>query len=134
MKTNKILKLTALSAAIMIAGVAQTNAATTNLATIPLKDEALSVSAVWGRSFQAGGKTFGHVLDPRSGRPVAGVLLAAVVLASATETDALSTALLVLGMEGRPKLAGVRPGMKTLLAAAAAPGEFRVETNGIATE
>ncbi len=104
------------------------------LATVPLRDQAMSVSAVWGRSFQAEGKTFGHVLDPRTGYPVSGAVLAAVVLPSATETDALSTALLVLGMEGRPKLAGVRPGMKTLLAAAAAPGEFRVETNGIATE
>jgi thiamine biosynthesis lipoprotein ApbE len=56
-----------------------------------------------------------------------------VVLPSATETDALSTALLVLGMEGRRKLAGLRPGMKTVLVAEAEEG-FRVETNGIATE
>ena len=32
-----------------------------------LRDEALSVSAVWGRSFEAGGRTYGHVLDPRTG-------------------------------------------------------------------
>ena len=36
---------------------------------VRLRDEALSVSAVWGRSFEAGGKTYGHVLDPRTGRP-----------------------------------------------------------------
>jgi thiamine biosynthesis lipoprotein len=101
------------------------------LATVPLRDQAMSVSAVWGRSFQAQGKTFGHVLDPRTGWPVSEAVLAAVVLPSATETDALSTALLVLGMEGRPKLARLRPGMKTLLAAEA-QGEFRVETDGIA--
>jgi thiamine biosynthesis lipoprotein len=70
------------------------------LDTIPLRDEALSVSAVWGKSFKAEERTFGHVLDPRSGQPVAGTLLAAVVLPSATETDALSTALLVLGKPG----------------------------------
>ena len=67
------------------------------LATVPLRDEAMSVSAVWGKSFQAEGKTFGHVLDPRTGQPVTGTVLAAVVLPSATETDALSTALLTLG-------------------------------------
>ena len=56
------------------------------IASVPLRDEALSVSAVWGRSFQAEGKNFGHVLDPRTGQPVAGALLAAVALPSATET------------------------------------------------
>ncbi len=103
------------------------------LATVPLRDQAMSVSAVWGRSFEAEGKTFGHVLDPRTGYPVSGAVLAAVVLPSATETDALSTALLVLGMEGRLRLAGLRPGMKTLLVAADRD-EFRVESNGIAIE
>jgi thiamine biosynthesis lipoprotein len=103
------------------------------LATLPLRDQAMSVSAVWGRSFEAEGKTFGHVLDPRAGCPVSGAVLAAVVLPSATETDALSTALLVLGTEGRPKLAALRPGMQTVLVAAAQDG-FRVESNGIETE
>jgi thiamine biosynthesis lipoprotein ApbE len=40
------------------------------------------------------------VLDPRVGRPVEGAVLAAAVLPSATEADALSTALLVLGDDG----------------------------------
>ena len=103
------------------------------LTTVPLRDEAMSVSAVWGRSFQAGGKTYGHVLDPRTGRPTSGAVLAAVVLPSATETDALSTALLVLGTEGHKKIAGLRLGMKTLLVAGE-EDRFRVETNGIAIE
>ena len=59
-------------------------------AAVPLRDEALSVSAVWGRSFQTEGKSFGHVLDPRIGQPVAGAVLAAVALPSCMETDALS--------------------------------------------
>jgi FAD:protein FMN transferase len=84
-------------------------------AAIPLKDESLSVSAVWGRSFEAGGKTFGHVIDPRTGQPVSGVLLAAVVLPSTTETDALSTALLTLGAEGFNVVSALRPQIKTLL-------------------
>ncbi len=85
------------------------------LTTVPLKDEAMSVSAVWGRQFQAEGGKFGHVLDPRTGEPVSGALMAVVVLASATETDALSTALLTLGAAGHDKIASLRPGMKTLL-------------------
>ena len=85
------------------------------LATVPLKDESLSVSAVWGRSFEAGGKRFGHVLDPRTGRPVSGVVIAAIVLPSATETDALSTALLVRGRDWLEPLAAARPGMRALV-------------------
>jgi thiamine biosynthesis lipoprotein len=93
-----------------------TNAATQPpWVTISLRDEALSVSAVWGKFFKADGNIFGHVLDPRSGRPVAGAMAAAVVLPSATETDALSTALLVLGAEGQERICRLRPGMRTLL-------------------
>jgi thiamine biosynthesis lipoprotein len=82
---------------------------------VRLRDEALSVSAVWGRSFDAGGKTYGHVLDPRTGRPAARAVLAAVALPSATETDALSTALLVAGRAGGGRIERLRPGMRTLL-------------------
>jgi thiamine biosynthesis lipoprotein len=81
-----------------------------------LRDEALSVSAVWGRSFEAGGRTYGHVLDPRTGEPVCQAALAAVVLPSATETDALSTALLVEGPAGAAKIKRLRPGIRILVA------------------
>jgi thiamine biosynthesis lipoprotein len=86
-----------------------------HLATVPLRDEAMSVSAVWGKSFKAGGKVLGHVLDPRSGEPVSGAILAAVALPSAMETDALSTALLVAGVAENEEIAGLRPGMRTFL-------------------
>jgi len=104
------------------------------VATVPLRDEAMSVSAVWGRAFESGGKRFGHVLDPRTGQPVRGVLLSAVALPSATETDALSTALLVLGDAGREVLARPRPGLRALvLTEDESPRGFRVATNGIAS-
>lgn len=88
------------------------------LATVVLRNEALSVSAVWGRSFHAGGKTFGHVLDPRTGEPVSGTLLSAVALPSATESDALSTALLVLGPDGMEKILKCRPETRSLVVVA----------------
>ena len=96
------------------------------LATVPLRDEALSVSAVWGKFFETEGKAFGHILDPRTGQPASQALLAAVVLPSATETDALSTALLTRGPEGHEQIAGLRPGIRTLLAVPEA-GHFRCE-------
>lgn len=78
------------------------------LAVVPLENEAMSVSAIWGRSFQDGGKNYGHVIDPRTGRPTEAALLSAVVLPSATETDALSTALLTMGSAGLDRVTGLR--------------------------
>ena len=103
---------------------------TAPLTTIGLKDESLSVSAVWGKSFEAEGRTLGHVLDPRTGRPVSAAVLAAVVLESATETDALSTALLTLGPEGVKLLAKVRPAIRTLLVSES-NGSYSVESHGL---
>jgi thiamine biosynthesis lipoprotein len=71
----------------------------TPLAIVDLHDESLSVSAVWGKGFSLDGRFYGHVIDPRSGQPTEGALLAAMILPSATESDALSTALLVRGSE-----------------------------------
>ena len=85
------------------------------IAVVELTDTALSVSAVWGKSFKAGKKTYGHVLDPRSGKPVSRALLAAVILPSATETDALSTALLTVGTPGHKSIQALRPEMQSLV-------------------
>ncbi|MCC6681334.1 MAG: FAD:protein FMN transferase [Phycisphaeraceae bacterium] len=65
--------------------------------TICLRDQAMSVSAPHGRSIERDGHRFGHVLDPRSGRPATCAACAAVIGPSATLADAWSTALLVLG-------------------------------------
>lgn len=64
---------------------------------IGLTEVSLSISASHGKSFKTEDGSFGHVLDPRTGRPVQGALLAAVISPSATVGDALSTALLVRG-------------------------------------
>ncbi len=97
---------------------------------VVLRDNALSVSAVWGRCFEAGGKKYGHVMDPRTGQPVNNAVQAAVVLPSATESDALSTALLVMGLEGHEEMSRLRPDMRTLVVAPAEEG-FRVKARGI---
>lgn len=86
------------------------------LAEVFLKDAALSVSAVHGKTFSAAGKTFGHVIDPRTGRPVESNVLAAVVTESATDADALSTAALVSGTSGVDALMTVWPKASFLIA------------------
>jgi thiamine biosynthesis lipoprotein ApbE len=102
------------------------------LAVVPLRDEALSVSAFWGKSFRVGGRTFGHVLDPRTGWPTSAAALAAVVTPSATDADALSTALLTLGAGGLEAVMKLRPGSRALvLTPRAGPTPARVRAFGI---
>lgn len=104
----------------------------TLLAEVALRDESLGVSAIWGRAFCAGGQMFGHVLDPRAGEPVQRAALAAVALPSATESDALSTALLVLGEPGLETLARLRPKLRALVLLPAADVEtHRCVSRGI---
>lgn len=88
---------------------------TAPLATVTLRDESLSVSAVWGKSFTAADKSYGHVIDARTGQPTEGALLAAVVLPSATESDALSTMLLTLGPSGLERVRRLREQMRALV-------------------
>jgi thiamine biosynthesis lipoprotein len=67
------------------------------VAVAELKNAALSVSAPHGRWFEVDGRRYGHVIEPRIGRPIERVQLAATVTECAMEGDAISTALLVLG-------------------------------------
>ncbi|HLR90801.1 MAG TPA: FAD:protein FMN transferase [Balneolaceae bacterium] len=64
-----------------------------------LDNQSLSVSAIWGKTAEDNGKTVGHVIDPRSGKPVESALLAACITDSATTADAYSTAMLVMHSE-----------------------------------
>jgi thiamine biosynthesis lipoprotein len=66
---------------------------------VHLKDRALSVAGTSEKSFQADGVTYSHIMDPRTGRPVQGVLTVAVLASSGTGGDALDDALFVLGPE-----------------------------------
>ena len=67
--------------------------------TIELHDQALSVSAIHGRKIQAGGREYGHVIDPATGQPVERALAAAAIGPSPSVCEVISTALLVRGAE-----------------------------------
>lgn len=75
-----------------------------------LRDDALAVSAPHGRAWTIDGHTVGHVVDPRTGQPVAHATAAGVTGPSSLECDALSTALLVLGRPGLATIAECWPG------------------------
>jgi thiamine biosynthesis lipoprotein len=76
----------------------------TNAAVVELDDDAMAVSTPHGRTVHRDGRTVGHVIDPRTGRPADGALMTAVIGPSAQVCDAWSTALLVLG--ARPATLG----------------------------
>lgn len=65
---------------------------------VPLADRALATSGNYRKYIEAGGRRYGHTIDPRTGRPSMNALLSATVIAADCATaDALATALLVMG-------------------------------------
>lgn len=70
------------------------------LGLLRLGNRAMSTSGSATQSFHHQGQRYGHVLDPRTGRPATGVLTTVAVAPRAATADALSTAFYVLGVEG----------------------------------
>jgi len=78
--------------------------------TLVLKDESLSTSGSQEKFFEAGGVTYSHIIDPRSGRPAAGVAAISVVAPTALDSEVWSTAIFVNGLDwsSRRAPAGLR--------------------------
>lgn len=65
---------------------------------VPLTDQAMATSGDYRIFFRIGDQSFGHILDPRTGRPVTNNVVSATVVASnCTVADGLATALMVMG-------------------------------------
>jgi thiamine biosynthesis lipoprotein len=96
-------------------GVADPTAPGKTARTVRLRDRALSVSGGYERFFEKDGVTYSHIMDPRTGRPVPGVLSVAVLTDSATAGDALDTVLSVLGPERGRALVSRVPATEALL-------------------
>jgi thiamine biosynthesis lipoprotein len=95
---------------------------------VDLHDESLSVSGIGGKSFiDADGNEQGHVIDPRTGRPTQAARVAAVICESATESDALATALLTEGSALLPRL---RPNIRALTASIKR-GRLAIQTHNL---
>jgi thiamine biosynthesis lipoprotein len=67
--------------------------------TVRLRDRALSVSGSSEKSFERDGVRYSHIMDPRRGRPVQGVLSVAVLAPTGTAGDALDNAFFVQGVQ-----------------------------------
>jgi thiamine biosynthesis lipoprotein len=71
----------------------------------PLGRRACSTSATLGRPLRVGSRRVGHVIDPRTGRPVRGCRQVTVLSRSAAVAEAASTAMLVSGPSAFEELA-----------------------------
>ena len=95
---------------------------------IRLKDASLSTSGNSQRSVRVAGLALGHVVDPRTGRPLTTTGSASVIAATGAEADALSTALLVMGPEEGLRWAALRRGVAAAFLDVGPDGSLRVRS------
>jgi len=69
-----------------------------------LRDNSLSTSGSYEKFFRLNGRTYCHIMDPRTGEPVQGMLQTTVIAPTGTATDALSTTMFVMGPAAGEKL------------------------------
>jgi thiamine biosynthesis lipoprotein len=82
------------------------------LFSVRIANGAVSTSSLSERAFEAGGRRYGHIFDPRTGRPVESRVLSVTVTAPQGSTaDALSTALFVMGAAEGKRVAARTPGV-----------------------
>ncbi|MFN3149291.1 FAD:protein FMN transferase [Bremerella sp.] len=85
------------------------------IGTVHLSGEALGTSGAAFQAFFHEGKKYGHVLDPRSGKPATAVLSATVIAPTAALADALATACYVMGPDETEALLPKYPEVSVLL-------------------
>ena len=69
------------------------------LGTVQLRDKGISSSGSYEKFIELGGVRYGHILSPRTLKPVEGVFGTTVVAPSAALADGYSTAAYVLGKD-----------------------------------
>jgi thiamine biosynthesis lipoprotein len=79
------------------------------LARLTLRDCALGTSGAGEQFVDVAGRRYGHVLDPRTGWPAAGLISVSVVADDAAQADALSTAFLVGGLDLAERYCAAHP-------------------------
>jgi thiamine biosynthesis lipoprotein len=81
-----------------------------DIGTLNLRDQAMSISGIVEQGFKARGVRYGHILDPRTGAPAENHVLSAVIAPTAAEADALSTAFFVMSLEEIQSYCRTNPG------------------------
>jgi len=93
---------------------------------VHLHDEAISTSGNYEQFIDAGGKRYGHIMDPRTGWPANGASSVTVVAKNALICDAWDTGLFVLGPAKARQLAKTRDDIAIIVVEPAAGGRFLI--------
>jgi thiamine biosynthesis lipoprotein len=90
-------------------------------ARIDLTGQGISTSGQYEQFIAANGRTYGHILDPHTGRPADGLISVTIVSPSALTCDAWDTPLFVLGPERAKRVAKTRHDIAAILVAPGNP-------------
>ncbi len=82
---------------------------------LELSNEATATSGDYERFFEIDGERHTHIIDPRSGMPVRGVIATTIIAPTGTDVDALSTIVFVLGTEKGLGLIHKIPGAEAMI-------------------
>jgi FAD:protein FMN transferase len=92
---------------------------------VALSDKAFATSGDYRNYFEAGGRTYSHILDPRTGYPIDnGVVSASVMADTCTQADGLATALMVMGPAAGLDLVERLPHVEALIIVRQADGSL----------
>jgi FAD:protein FMN transferase len=94
-------------------------------ARLALTEQGIATSANYEQFVAVDGRRYGHIMDPRTGRPADGLLAVTVVAATALEADGWDTGLFVLGASEAKRLARARSDFSVILVE---PGAGGVDT------
>lgn len=86
-----------------------------SLGRLAMSDEAIATSGRYEQFVAQDGRTYGHILDPRTGQPAEGLIAVTVVAATAMEADAWGTALFAMGPAEARRMAAARPDLGVIL-------------------
>jgi thiamine biosynthesis lipoprotein len=85
------------------------------IARLPVSEMGVATSGNYERFFEIKGRKYCHIMDPRTGMPVEGMLSATIIADTAMAADALSTSVFVLGSEKGMQLIEQLPGVEGML-------------------
>ena len=96
--------------------------------TVRLKNQALSVSGSYEKFFELNKHRYSHIMDPRTGWPVEGILSVAVIAENGTAGDALDNVFYVQGTQWSRKALTSLPVSKVVFFLSESGGKSRMET------
>lgn len=85
------------------------------IASVKISNESLSTSSNSQRYLNIAGKRYSHIFNPHTGMPSAGIASATAIAPTGVESDALSTAFFVLGVDGVRAYCDAHPKVRAIL-------------------